>query len=101
MPATAVCFRRGSRSIARRPFRQNVKPCDDRPQSARRRRFGYHRVMLRCTIVLVLALAGRAAAAPPMWVMEPRSSVALDALARGRLRLWLGTHVEICRIDTK
>jgi hypothetical protein len=58
-------------------------------------------MMFRCTIVLVLALAGSAAAAPPMWVMEPRSSVALDALARGRLRLWLGTHVEICRIDTK
>ena len=57
--------------------------------------------MRRFTIVLVMALAGRAGAAPPMRVMESRASVELDAVARGRLRLWLGTHVEICRIDTK
>jgi|GEM_PF-5371819 len=52
-------------------------------------------------IVLVLVVAGRAVAAPRMQVVDARSSVELDAVARGRLRLWLGTHVEICQIDTK
>jgi hypothetical protein len=58
-------------------------------------------MMFRWTIVFLLALAGRAAAAPAMWVVGAKSSVELDALARGRLRLWLGTHVEICRIDAR
>ena len=49
---------------------------------------------------LVLALAGHAQAAP-MQVVDAKASVELDPLARGRLRRWLGTHVEICQIDTK
>lgn len=58
--------------------------------------------MYRWVFTLLLGLAGRAAAAPPaMRVVDVKASTELDALARGRLRLWLGTHVEICVIGTK
>lgn len=53
-------------------------------------------------LVFVLALASPAAAAPPaMRTTEWNSSVELDALARGRLRLWLGTQIQICESEAK
>lgn len=58
--------------------------------------------MLRWTIAIVLALTGRSMADTlPMRVLDARSSVELDALARGKLRLWLGTHVDICRRNAR
>jgi hypothetical protein len=57
------------------------------------------RAVLVVSFALGLVLARPAAAEVELRMSDVRASAPLGSLARGRLRLWLATHVEICQID--
>lgn len=56
--------------------------------------------MSRWICLALLALASPAAAAP-LRVVDAKASVELTPLERGRMRLWLATHVDICQTNTQ